>query len=268
MRRWIPIVIAATVALTTTSPASASLTPANATAAWPTSANPMAASVASANVTMASSAGAASRGVNCARVKCIALTFDDGPGPYTAKLLDLLREHRTKVTFFLVGQRVGKYAKTTRRMARDGHEIGNHTYTHPHLTSLLDDQVRDQIGRTQAAIHRATGKEPRLMRPPYGDTDERVGAIAAEMGLPQILWNGSSRDWELRNTGAVTKKVLGLAKRDRVILMHDIWPETVKAMPKILTTLEKKGYHVVPVTSLLRGTQLTAGEIYPVGGWN
>ncbi|WP_424529107.1 polysaccharide deacetylase family protein [Sphaerisporangium viridialbum] len=234
MRRWIPIVLAATVTLTAAPPASAD----------------------------------ASGAVNCAKVKCIALTFDDGPGPYTGKLLDLLRKHHTKVTFFLVGGRVGKYAIITRRMARDGHEIGNHTYTHPHLTSLSDDEVRDEIGRTQNAIRKVTGREPDIMRPPFGDTDDRVGSIAAELGLSQIVWNGSSRDWELRNTAAITEKVLGLAKRDRVVLMHDIWPETVKAMPKILTTLEKQGYHVVPVKSLLRGRQLNAGELYPIGGWN
>ncbi|WP_214414858.1 polysaccharide deacetylase family protein [Sphaerisporangium fuscum] len=206
--------------------------------------------------------------VDCAKVKCIALTFDDGPGRYTAQLLDLLRRHHTKVTFFLVGQRVAKSGKIARRMAREGHQIGDHTFTHPHLTSLTDDQIRDELSRTQDAIHRATGRRPDIMRPPYGDTDDRVGAIATELGLSQILWNGSARDWELRDTKAITRKVLGLAKRDRVILMHDIWPETVAAMPKILTTLEKQGYHVVPVKSLLRGRQLLPGDTYPVGGWN
>ncbi|GGK77415.1 deacetylase [Sphaerisporangium melleum] len=201
-------------------------------------------------------------------MKCIALTFDDGPGPYTGKLLDLLRRHRTKVTFFLMGERVATSPSVVRRMARDGHEIGDHTYDHPHLPSLPDDDIRDQLTRTQDVIRKVTGREPGLMRPPYGDTDERVSGIAAELGLSQIVWNGTSRDWELRDTAAITKKVLGLAKRDRVVLMHDIWPQTVKAMPKILTTLEKKGYHVVPVTSLLRGRSLAAGEIYPVGGWN
>ncbi|MFC4590512.1 polysaccharide deacetylase family protein [Sphaerisporangium corydalis] len=235
MRRWIPIVLAAVMVTLVAAPPASART---------------------------------SRAVNCAKVKCIALTFDDGPGPYTGKLLDLLRKHHTKVTFFLVGARVEKYRKTALRMAREGHEIGNHTWSHPHLTSLSDDEIREEIGRTQDAIEHATGKAPGLLRPPYGDTDDRVGSVAAEMGLAQIVWNGTSRDWELRNTVAVTKKVLGLAKRDRVVLMHDVWPETVKAMPKILATLEKRGYHVVPVSKLLRGRELGAGEVYPVGGWN
>ncbi|GAA3841755.1 polysaccharide deacetylase family protein [Sphaerisporangium flaviroseum] len=246
MRRWIPIVLAAAATLTAAPTASAQ-----------TSGPSIAAQ------TSRPSAAA----VNCAKVKCIALTFDDGPGPYTGKLLDLLRKHHTKVSFFLVGTRVEKYGKIARRMAREGHEIGNHTYDHPHLTSLPDDEIEEQLGRTQDLIERATGQVPGIMRPPYGDTDDRVGSVATELGLSQILWNASSRDWELRDSAAITKKVVGLAKRNRVVLMHDVWPETVKAMPKILSTLKKKGYHVVPVKSLLRGKELGAGEIYPVGGW-
>lgn len=251
MRRWIPFVLAATVTVAAAAPAAAE-------AAAPSSASSGSVAKAKAKVKKA---------VDCARVKCIALTFDDGPGPFTSKLLDILRAHRTKVTFFLVGTRVEKYGKIARRMAREGHEIGGHTYDHPHLTSLPDDEIRDEIERTQDLIQRATGRRPDILRPPYGDTDERVTSIAAELGLAQILWNASSRDWELRNVRAVTKRVVGLAKRDRVVLMHDVWPETVKAMPGILATLEKKGYHVVPVKTLLRGKELAAGEIYPVGGW-
>ncbi|MBB5624861.1 polysaccharide deacetylase family protein [Sphaerisporangium krabiense] len=233
---------------------------------------PVAAAVALLAATLPASAeepaSASAKGVDCARVKCIALTFDDGPGPYTAKLLDILRAHRTKVTFFLIGGRVEKDPRTARRIARDGHQIGNHTYDHPHLTTLFDDEIRDEIARAQDAIQAATGRRPDILRPPYGDTDARVGAIAAEFGLSQIVWNGSSRDWELRNAVAIREKVLGLAKRDRVVLMHDIQPATVKAMPRILTALEKKGYHVVTVEKLLRGRRLSAGETFPVGGWN
>ncbi|MEV6987205.1 polysaccharide deacetylase family protein [Sphaerisporangium sp. NPDC051017] len=235
MRRWIPVVVAAALALTATTPAAAD---------------------------------SIRRPLDCARVKCIALTFDDGPGPYTGKVLDILRAHHTKVTFFLVGEHVRKYAGTVRRMAREGHQIGDHTWDHPHLTTLYDDEIRDELSRTQDAIEAVTGKRPDLMRPPYGDTDARVGAIAAELGLAQILWNRSSHDWELRDTKALTAKVLGTAKRDRVVLMHDIQPHTVKALPQILSGLEKRGYHVVPVQKLLRGRTLLPGEIFPVGGWN
>ncbi|MFC6080686.1 polysaccharide deacetylase family protein [Sphaerisporangium aureirubrum] len=240
MRRWLPILIAA-VATLTVAPVAAADT---------------------------SGPAAKAKAVNCAKVKCIALTFDDGPGPYTRKLLETLRRDKTKVTFFLMGQHAEKYRATARAIARAGHEIGNHTYDHPHLTSLYDGLIRDELVRAQDSIERATGKRPTLMRPPYGDTDERVSGIAAELGLSQILWNRTSRDWELRNTKAITRRVLADAARDRIVLMHDIWPETVAAMPGILRSLKKKGYHVVTVSTLLHGRrELAPGEMYPLSGW-
>jgi peptidoglycan/xylan/chitin deacetylase (PgdA/CDA1 family) len=239
MRRWLPILIAALATL-------------------------VAAPVAAADST---GTGAKAKPVNCAKVKCIALTFDDGPGPYTGKLLETLRRDKSKVTFFLMGRQVEKYGATTRAIHRAGHEIGNHTYDHPHLPSLYDGLIRDELVRTQDAIEHATGKRPTLMRPPYGDTDERVSGVAAELGLSQILWNRTSRDWELRNAKKITRKVLADAARDRVVLMHDVWPETVAAMPGILRALKKKGYHVVTVSTLLRGREVGAGETYPLTGW-
>ncbi|MDH2423868.1 polysaccharide deacetylase family protein [Sphaerisporangium sp. TRM90804] len=265
MRRWIPVLVLATVSLTAAPVASADTAGTRHTSSTNTEAASAPAGRATAGETGAR--GTAAKKVNCAKVKCIALTFDDGPGAYTGKLLDTLRKAKVKVSFFLVGTRVERYPALARRIAREGHEVGNHSYDHPYLTSLLDDHIYDELSRTQDVIREATGKRPGIMRPPYGDTDERVAAAAAELGLSQILWNGSSRDWELRDVKAITKKVVGLARRDRVILMHDVWPETVKAMPGILKTLKKKGYHVVPATALLRGKSLPAGEIFPLGGW-
>ncbi|MEO3808883.1 polysaccharide deacetylase family protein [Sphaerisporangium sp. B11E5] len=249
MRRWFPIVTAALAALVAAAPAAA--------------ADPSGAARTGATAGKAAKA----KPVNCAKVKCIALTFDDGPGRYTGKLLETLRENKTTVTFFLMGEHVDKYRGTARAIARAGHEIGNHTYAHPHLTSLYDGLIRDELVRAQDSIERATGKRPTLMRPPYGDTDDRVSGIAAELGLAQILWNRTSRDWELRDSKAITKRVLKDAARNRIVLMHDIWPETVAAMPGILRSLKKKGFHVVTVGTLLRGRELAPGEMYPLTGW-
>jgi peptidoglycan/xylan/chitin deacetylase (PgdA/CDA1 family) len=201
--------------------------------------------------------------VDCAKVKCVALTFDDGPGPYTSALLDTLAKHRVKVTFFLVGKHVAERKGVVRRMAREGHEIGDHTYDHEHLTALSDFQILDQLTRTQDVIHSVTGKRPSLMRPPYGDTDARVSAIDKELGLSQVLWTGTTHDWALRDIDAIGDKVLSLVKRDGVILMHDVVPHTVKAMPRILSTLEKQGYHVVTVSTVARGKGLAPGDTFP-----
>ncbi|MEV5413836.1 polysaccharide deacetylase family protein [Thermopolyspora sp. NPDC052614] len=202
--------------------------------------------------------------VNCAKVKCIALTFDDGPAPVTtARLLDTLREHRVKATFFLVGERVAEHPAIVRRMAREGHEIGNHTYRHQSLPALPDFDVVEELSRTQEAIRGVTGRRPTLMRPPYGHTDARVSAVNAELGLAQILWTGTTLDWSLRDVDAIGDKVLALAKPNGVILMHDVVPHTVKAMPRILRELRKRGYHLVTVSTLAGTGRLTPGSTFP-----
>ncbi|MCG5217234.1 polysaccharide deacetylase family protein [Streptosporangium sp. KLBMP 9127] len=201
--------------------------------------------------------------VDCARVKCIALTFDDGPSPHTVKLLDTLKKNRLKVTFFLVGREVQKRPAVARRMRREGHEIANHTFDHARLTELPDQKIFDQLDKTSKAIRKATGVRPKMMRPPFGATDERVESVAGFAGVPVILWTDSSRDWELRDKKAIAKKVLRLARRDGVVLLHDIVPGTVAAMPLILSTLKKRGYHVVTVSEVLRNRLPDAGERFP-----
>ncbi|MEV4745053.1 polysaccharide deacetylase family protein [Streptosporangium sp. NPDC049248] len=203
--------------------------------------------------------------VDCAKVKCIALTFDDGPGKYADKLLDTFKKYNSKATFFLEGQYVKSRPAFAKRMVAEGHDIGNHSYSHPHLRELSEDKIREELTKTQDIVKKSTGKYPTTIRPPYGEFDQRVAAIAAEMGMPIVLWNGGSRDWATRNEKAIYDEVLKNAKRDGVILMHDWVEQTVKVMPKLLTALQKQGYHMVAVSSL-RGAKTTkAGEVYPVG---
>ncbi|MEU8268229.1 polysaccharide deacetylase family protein [Sphaerisporangium sp. NPDC049002] len=199
----------------------------------------------------------------CARYKCIALTFDDGPWPYTPELLDTLKKHKAKATFFLLGRKVETRPELTQRIVDEGHEIGNHTWDHPSLTELSDEEILDEMTRTSDVIDQTIGRAPTMMRPPNGATDERVTQLMAELALPQILWTGSTLDWQARDTAVITKRTLKLAKRDGVILLHDIVPETVKAIPAVLKTLEKQHYRFVTVTTLLQGRELRGGEIYP-----
>lgn len=203
--------------------------------------------------------------VDCAKVKCIALTFDDGPGKYADKLLDTLKKYKSKATFFLEGQYVKSRPAFAKRMVAEGHDIGNHSYTHPHLREISEDRIREELTKTQDLVKKVTGKYPTTIRPPYGEFDERVQAIATEMGMPIILWNGGSRDWATRNETAIYNEVLKNAKRDGVILMHDWVEQTVKVMPKLLVALQKQGYHVVAVSSLRGAKGVKAGDIYPVG---
>ncbi|MFI9843180.1 polysaccharide deacetylase family protein [Nonomuraea sp. NPDC051941] len=201
--------------------------------------------------------------VDCDRVKCLALTFDDGPGEGTPTLLKLLKQEGVKATFFLVGKQVERRPQTARQTLAQGHAIGNHTWSHASLPTLLDDQILDELKTTQEAIQQATGLRPAMFRPPYGHTDDRVLGLADQVELAQVLWTGTTLDWKLRDAKKIKAAVLRLAKRDGVILMHDTVPATVKAMPSILKELKKQGYHLVTVPALLRGKKPEPGVSYP-----
>jgi peptidoglycan-N-acetylglucosamine deacetylase len=201
--------------------------------------------------------------VDCSRVKCLALTFDDGPGKYTGALLKALSKERAKATFFLVGKRVEVMPGVARKIVARGHAIGNHTYSHAWLPSLSDDEILEELKVTQEVIEKATGRVPDMYRPPYGKTDERVLGVAAQVDLSEILWTGTTLDWSLKDTKKIKAAVLKLARRDGVILMHDVVPETVQAMPGILKELRKRGYHLVTVPELLRGKGPKPGVTYP-----
>ncbi|WP_052423016.1 polysaccharide deacetylase family protein [Nonomuraea candida] len=200
--------------------------------------------------------------VDCARVKCLALTFDDGPGAHTPALLKTLAKARAKATFFLVGKRVEERPEIARQIVARGHAIGNHTYSHAELTARLDGDILDELKVTQEVIEKATGRRPDMFRPPYGRTDERVLRAAGEAGLSEILWTHTTLDWSLKDTAKIKATVLKQARRDGVILMHDVVPQTVRAMPGILKELRKRGYHLVTVPVLLRGERPKPGVSY------
>jgi peptidoglycan/xylan/chitin deacetylase (PgdA/CDA1 family) len=199
--------------------------------------------------------------VDCAKSKCLALTFDDGPGPYTARLLETLKRHSARATFFVVGRNAAAYPRLLRRMTAENHQIGNHTYDHADLATLSTAGIHREIRRTQQIVHRATGRWPVVVRPPYGATNSKVNHA---VGLPEIMWKGDTLDWLHRNSGRVRRSVLKLAGRNAIILVHDIRQTTVAAMPATLNGLIKRGYTLVTVSELFRGKRLRAGHAY---GW-
>ncbi|WP_328808770.1 polysaccharide deacetylase family protein [Nonomuraea montanisoli] len=192
----------------------------------------------------------ARRVVDCKRRKCVALTFDDGPGEYTGRLLDMLRERHVRATFFVLGEMVAAdHAGFTRRMVEDGHELGNHTWSHPPLTAMSDERLRSELADTEAIVQRTTGVRMRLMRPPYGATDARVADQARLEGLAQILWSVDTLDWRDRDPAIVARRA-GAAAPGSIVLMHDIHPTSVEAVPRVLDTLARKGYRFVTVSEL------------------
>lgn len=200
--------------------------------------------------------------VDCRKAKCIALTFDGNPGEPTDRLMDLLKEYKAPSTFFLEGRRIHRFPDVVRRIARDGHEIGDHTWTHPVLTDASDARIRDELRRTARAISRLTGSEPTLMRPPQGRTDDRVSRICKELGMAEVLWTVTAKDYATDDTALITRRVLEGAGRDGIILLHPLHKGTVPAMPSILRALRKQGYTFVTVSQLLAPGKAEPGKIY------
>jgi peptidoglycan/xylan/chitin deacetylase (PgdA/CDA1 family) len=183
----------------------------------------------------------------------IAMTFDDGPsGPNTPRLLDMLKERKIHATFFFVGQCVAEYPDIVKRIVAEGHEIGNHSWSHPDLAKMGDDAVRSEIQKTQDAIVQACGVTPKLMRPPYGAFTARQRAWAnGNWGYKIILWDVDPLDWKIRNSDHVKAEILKQTTAGSIILSHDIHKTTVDAMPSTLDTLLAKGFKFVTVSELL-----------------
>ncbi|MEW1845592.1 polysaccharide deacetylase family protein [Nonomuraea angiospora] len=203
-----------------------------------------------------------SRKFDCAKLKCVALTFDDGPGEYTARLLDLLRKRDVKATFFVIGQMVAadKGGRLVRRIVEDGHELGNHSWSHPALAGLSHDAVQRQLQHTNDLVFKLTGVRMHIMRPPYGSTNAAVAAEARHEGLAEILWSVDTLDWLHRVPAAVTRRA-GEAKPGSIVLMHDIHRTTVEAVPAILDLLARKGFTFVTVSELY-GRTPSPGRTY------
>lgn len=191
----------------------------------------------------------------------IALTFDDGPGPYTDRLLKCLKENHAVATFFLVGSSVGRYKDTVKKAYEMGCEIGNHSWSHPQLTQLDQAALAYQISSTNQAIREASGHNPTLLRPPYGSYNSTVASAA---GVPLILWDVDTLDWKTRDTQSTIQSVMTSAKDGSIVLMHDIHQPTVAAAESIIPQLKKKGYQLVTVSELARykKKKLYDGSVY------
>lgn len=191
----------------------------------------------------------------------IALTFDDGPNePYTSQILDILNTFNIKATFFLIGKNVETYQETTKRIVKEGHVIGNHTYSHPDLRFKPKSQIEYQIKKIEEAILNATGIKPYLFRPPYGVYNPRVLAVAEKMSYVTVKWSvsGSNGGNEIKSD-KILKKVLKGTKNGSIILLHDgnrlikkaDRNQIVKALPLIIKSLQEKGYQFVTIPQLL-----------------
>jgi peptidoglycan/xylan/chitin deacetylase (PgdA/CDA1 family) len=190
------------------------------------------------------------------RGRMIALTFDDGPGPITPALLAELRRLRAPATFFPVGSDTLSNQDIARAVVRPPFAIGSHTATHQRLSKLDRSAQFRQVFGGERSIQRTTGVRPHMFRPPYGDYDDRTLRVLREDRSLMVLWTYSAYDWKHPDADYITRRVLRLARPGAIVLMHDgggsTRVPTLQAVPRIVTGLRRRGYHLVTVPRLLR----------------
>ncbi|QUH25847.1 polysaccharide deacetylase family protein [Serpentinicella alkaliphila] len=195
--------------------------------------------------------------------KIIALTFDDGPHPrFTPQILDLLKEYDAKGTFFVLGKHVKVYPEVVERIKIEGHEVGNHTYTHIDVTKSSYWKIKKEFEDTQNIIYSVTGSKPNIFRPPFGFINNAALHIVQEGGSRIILWspNQDPNDWRSPGIDSIVKHVLSNIENGNIILLHDYIPEknshTVEALKRILPELTKEGYRFVTINELIEISNL------------
>lgn len=186
----------------------------------------------------------------------VALTFDDGPGPYTERILNTLAANGAKATFFMLGKNVPNYPDAVRKMESMGCELANHTYDHTSLDSLDAAGVQNEVNSTNDKIAAIAGHGATLVRPPYGAYNSTTKANA---GLPLILWSIDTLDWKTKNANSTYDSVMA-AKDGDIILMHDIHEPTAEAVDKIIPALKEKGFQMVTVSELAAAKGITLGR--------
>lgn len=206
-------------------------------------------------------------GIDPLNDKVVALTFDDGPGPYTEKMLDILKDNGINATFFLVGKNVSSYPDVVKRMYEEGNEIGTHSWDHSDLKKLSLDQImQDQYGKANDAIEEVTGLRALIDRPPYGSMTED---LAEQIGREQILWSVDPNDWkkENRDPDIVYDHVVngtsdgGHVADGGIVLSHDIHETTVQAYDRIIKALKDEGYKFVTVTQMMQIAEIRGKDI-------
>ncbi|AZM56259.1 deacetylase [Streptomyces sp. WAC 01529] len=215
----------------------------------------------------AADAKAADRGkfgtVDCRAAKCVALTFDAGPSENTPRLLKILKDEKVPATFFTLGRNhIEKYPELVRQMDAEGHEVASHTWSHKILTKIGPEEARRELERPNEAIEKLIGKKPTLMRPPQGRTDADVNKLSKELGLSEVLWTVTAKDYTTNDSRLIEKRVIDQTKRDGIILLHDIYKGTVPAVPGVIAELKKRGYVFVTVSQLLAPGKAEPGKVY------
>lgn len=190
--------------------------------------------------------------------KLIALTFDDGPHPKeTNEVLDVLKKYNVKATFFVAGKHVNWYPKPIIRASKEGHEIGNHTFNHPDISNLSQQQLEEEIEKCEKIIKEVTGVKPTLFRPPYGSYNQKtLGEIASKYKYKIVLWTTvDARDWQNPKAYKIADTIIDNAKNGDIVLLHDYATNnTVEALDILIPKMIEKGYKFVTVSEMIENS--------------
>ncbi|MFB7503676.1 polysaccharide deacetylase family protein [Streptomyces broussonetiae] len=227
---------------------------------------PLAAAALSVGMAAPVTVGTPAHRVDCRIVRCVALTFDDGPTQYTAPILNTLQRQHVPATFFLIGPHALHYRTDVLREYRSGDAIGDHTVTHPRLTVLPLARIESEIGTAARQITSVTGQRPRLFRPPFGAWNAKVRMAAGAEDMAMIMWSVTARDWKFHDPLVIEHRVLSLVRPGAIVVLHDRYATTPLAIPHIIRALQARGYHLVTVPQLFGSTKgLRPGVLYRHG---
>jgi peptidoglycan/xylan/chitin deacetylase (PgdA/CDA1 family) len=200
------------------------------------------------------------------RVKEIALTFDDGPGPYTPEVLDVLEHFHVRATFFAIGRMERYFSASTIRQLHDGDVVGDHTESHPQLALLSAREQHEELFEALLRIEVLGGDRPTLFRPPYGSYNATTMRQLRALHLLMVLWSADTQDYRQPGVSVIVQRALEGAQPGAILLMHDGGgnrSQTIAALPTIITTLRHRGYRLVTVPELLAHDPPAAGQQLP-----
>jgi peptidoglycan-N-acetylglucosamine deacetylase len=194
----------------------------------------------------------------------VALTFDDGPHPVmTERLLNVLKDEGVPATFFVVGKMAVRYPGIVREIARQGHEVANHTFSHPNIAHLDKKTLLTELDQTRAVIQKLTGRDTLLYRPPGGNYSRQSLKVASQAGYHMILWTVLTKDVNGASVPTMKRHILNSVSDGAIVLMHSGMPNTVEMLPDVIEDLRQQGYHFVTVSELL-GFDRSHGGFLPM----
>ena len=185
----------------------------------------------------------------------VSLTFDDGPSPYTLEILQILKKFKIKATFFVTGESLSEHPEILKAVVLDGHTIANHTWNHPDITKLSKEDLYEEIHSLNVEIQKLTEQDVKFFRPPYGKITKDHLYTIVDFGLVPVFWDIDTNDWDSSITEPIERRVMESLKQHNIILMHDGGgprERTVKALPKIIKRLKRKGYKFLPISDYFR----------------